>query len=163
MGRILVGVMGPGEGATEEETRAARELGAEVAREGWVLVTGGRGAGVMEAASRGAREAGGLTVGILPTADEAGASEFVDIAVLTGMGEARNQINVLTSRVVFACGAGAGTASEIALALKAGRPVILLCATDEARAFFRSLGGEAVGFADTPRDAVEIARRLLRG
>ena len=136
MGRTIVGVMGPGGGATEDEVRAAHELGALVAAEGWVLLTGGRASGVMEAASRGAREAGGLTVGILPSADAEDASEFVDVAVVTGMGQARNQINVLTSRVVISCGAGAGTASEIALALKARKPVILLRATDEARAFF---------------------------
>ena len=162
MSRTIVGVMGPGEGATEDDVRAARELGALVAGEGWVLVTGGRACGVMEAASRGAREAGGLTVGILPSEDAGDASEFVDLAVVTGMGQARNQINVLTSRVVISCGAGAGTASEIALALKARKPVILLCATAEARAFFASLGGEAVHLAGSPREAVEIARTMIR-
>lgn len=154
MRKTVVGVMGPGEGATRDDVRVARELGALVAAEGWVLVTGGRARGVMEAASRGAREAGGLTVGILPGEDAADASEFVDLAVVTGMGQARNQINVLTSRVVFACGAGAGTASEIALALKARRPVILLRAAEEARAFFASLGPGAVHFADGPKEAV---------
>ena len=162
MGRTIVGVMGPGEGASERDVRAARELGALVARAGWVLLTGGRACGVMEAASRGAREAGGLTIGILPTEDARDAAEFVDLAVLTGMGQARNQINVLTSRVVISCGAGAGTASEIALAIKARRPVILLHATDKARAFFSSLGRGGVHFADSPREAVEIARALLR-
>lgn len=161
MAKTIVGVMGPGEGATEEDVRAARELGALIAREGWVLLTGGRASGVMEAASRGAREAGGLTVGVLPTEDARDASEFVDLAVVTGMGQARNQINVLTSRVVISCGTGAGTASEIALAIKAGRPVVLLCAGEEARAFFRALGGEAVRFAETPGEAVRIARGLL--
>jgi uncharacterized protein (TIGR00725 family) len=163
MGRTIVGVMGPGEGATEEETRAARELGALVAAEGWVLLTGGRACGVMEAASRGAREAGGMTIGILPAEDADGASEFVDLAVVTGMGQARNQINVLTSRVVISCGAGAGTASEIALALKAGRGVVLLRAGEEARAFFASLGRGRVLVAESPREAIEIARRLLGG
>jgi uncharacterized protein (TIGR00725 family) len=160
--KIVVGVMGPGGGAGAEATRAAYELGERVAREGWVLLTGGRAAGVMDAASRGARAAGGLTLGVLPGEDASDASPAVDVAVVTGMGQARNQINVLTSRVVFACGAGAGTASEIALALKARRPVVLLCATAEARAFFASLGGPAVHFADTPEAAVELAKRLLQ-
>jgi uncharacterized protein (TIGR00725 family) len=163
MGKIIVGVMGPGEGAGGEDVRAARELGALVAGEGWVLLTGGRASGVMEAASRGAREAGGLTIGILPSADAGDASEFVDLAVVTGMGQARNQINVLTSRVVISCGAGAGTASEIALALKARKPVILLRATDEARAFFASLGTDAVHFAADAREAVEIVKQLIGG
>ena len=161
MGMTLVGVMGPGDGAGEEVARAAFDLGGLIAREGWVLVTGGRRHGVMGAASRGAKSAGGLTVGILPARDDADASEHVDIPVLTGMGEARNNINVLTSRVVFACGMGAGTASEVALALKAGRRVIMLLAGAEARAFFARLGGDAVSFAESPAEAVEIARRAL--
>ncbi|MCA1817340.1 MAG: cytochrome [Acidobacteria bacterium] len=164
MGKTIIGVMGQGGGAREEDVRAAFELGTLIAQEGWVLLTGGRAAGVMDAASRGAKSAGGLTVGILPGETAAGASEALDIPIVTALGEARNNVNVLTSRVVVACGAaGAGTASEIALALKARKPVILLGATDEARAFFASLGGERVSFAGTPREAVEIVKRLVDG
>ena len=160
MAKTLIGVMGPG-AATEAERAAAFELGTLVAREGWVLVTGGRRAGVMEAACRGARSAGGLVVGILPGEDASGASDAVDISIVTGLGQARNNVNVLTSRVVIACGMGAGTASEVALAIRAGKPVVLLLAGDEARAFFRSLGGALVSVAETPREAVSLARRLL--
>ncbi|MDT7605288.1 MAG: hypothetical protein QOF61_3285 [Acidobacteriota bacterium] len=162
MARTIIGVMGRGEGASEEETRAAFELGALIAREGWALLTGGRSAGVMDAAARGAKSEGGLTLGVLPGETAAGASDALDIAILTGLGQARNNVNVLTSRVVFSCGVGAGTASEIALALKAKRSVILLCASVEARAFFQSLDADRVFVAETPREAVEIARRLLR-
>lgn len=161
MGKTVVGVMGPGEGATEEETRAARELGALVAREGWVLLTGGRASGVMEAASRGARGAGGLVVGILPSEDADDASEFVDLALATGLGQARNNVNVLTSRAVISCGMGAGTAAEVALALKARKRVVLLLAPAEARAFFKWLGGERVEFAETPAEAVRTVRGWL--
>jgi uncharacterized protein (TIGR00725 family) len=161
MSKIIVGVIGTGEGATVEATRTAFELGRLIAAEGWVLLTGGRSAGVMEAASRGARAGGGLTVGILPTADAAGASEFVDIPIATGMGQARNNINALSSRLLFACGMGAGTASEIALAFKARKRVILLC-TDEASAnFFKSLGQGDAFTADAPRAAIELAKNLL--
>jgi hypothetical protein len=163
MSKILVGVVGPGDGAGAEETAAAFELGRLVAREGWVLVSGGRDAGVMDAASRGAKEAGGLTVGILPTTDAQGVSEAVDIAILTGMGQARNNVNILSSRIVFACGMGAGTASEIALALKARKQVILLHAGDEAEAFFNSLGRERVHVAMSPHEALTIARRFIDG
>jgi uncharacterized protein (TIGR00725 family) len=161
LSRILVGVVGPGGGARDEDLAAAYEVGRLVAQAGWVLVTGGRAAGVMEAASRGAHEAGGLTVGILPGADASGASPFVHIPVVTGMGQARNNVNVLTARALVACGAGPGTASEVALAVKAGKPVVLLGAGPEAEAFFKSIGGERVFVADGPRAAVEIIERGL--
>lgn len=161
MGRILVGVLGPGGGARAEDLSAAYELGALVAREGWVLVTGGRAAGVMEAASRGAREAGGLTVGILPGEDTAGASPYVDVPVVTGLGQARNNVNVLSSRALVACGVGAGTASEIALAIKARKPVVLLNTGPEAEAFFKAIGGELVSVASDAGAAVETVKRVL--
>jgi uncharacterized protein (TIGR00725 family) len=157
--RILVGVLGPGGGARDADLAAAYELGRLFALEGWVLVTGGRAAGVMEAASRGAKEAGGLTVGILPGADAREASAFVDIPVVTGLGQARNNLNVLTSRAVVACGSGLGTTSEVALALKARKPVVLLHAGPEAESFFKSIGGDLVSVADSPREAVEIIRQ----
>src|SRR5262245_40619566 len=105
----MVGVMGPGEGASERDRESAYQLGRAVAQEGWAVITGGRNQGVMDSASRGAKEAGGLTIGILPSPDRGGMSAFVDVPVVTGMGEARNNINVLSSDVVFACGMGAGT------------------------------------------------------
>ncbi len=72
-------------------------------------------------------------------------------------------MNVLSSRVVISCGGGAGTASEIALAIKAEKDVILLSPTDEASDFFASLDKDRVSFAQTPREAVEIAKRLVKG
>lgn len=158
---IIVGVMGPGNQAGDDALLGAFQLGRLIALEGWVLLTGGRSAGVMDAASRGAKEAGGLTVGILPTSDVGSLSEAVDIPIITGLGQARNNINVLSSRVVFACGMGAGTASEVALTLKAGRPVILLYCTAEAEAFFKSLGGDDVFIATDPAEAVAVARKLI--
>jgi len=159
---VLIGVMGPG-GASAEDVAAARELGRLVALRGWALLTGGRAEGVMEAASRGAREAGGLTVGLLPGEDASQASEFVEVAIPTGLGQARNNLNVLSSRVVVACGMGAGTAAEVALALKAGKPVVLLRAGREAEAFFKSLGGAGVSIATSPAEAVEEVTRMLGG
>jgi uncharacterized protein (TIGR00725 family) len=152
---------------------AARRLGRLAAEAGWVVLTGGRPAGVMEAASAGAKSVpGSLTVGILPSGPEGPVSAAVDIAVFTGVGEARNAINVLSSDVVVACGVeGAGTASEVALALKLARPTILLAPSPEAAAFFRTIGGgELLHEAETPEAAIEviehrlgIARRHFRG
>jgi hypothetical protein len=124
--RLVIGVMGPA--ACDDETATlARAVGRGVAERGAVLLTGGR-SGVMEEASRGAREAGGLTVGILPgaTIAESPANPFVDVALPTGLGEARNWVNVCASDALIAIGGGFGTLSEIALALKARKPLVLL-------------------------------------
>jgi uncharacterized protein (TIGR00725 family) len=114
-----VAVIGPG----DEPTVAAAEVGRLIAERGAVLVCGGRG-GAMEAACRGAKEAGGLTVGILPGSDRSEANPFVDVVLPTGLGEARNALVVGAADVVIAIGGGYGTLSEIALALKAGKRVI---------------------------------------
>lgn len=163
MGRFVVGVMGPGANAAERDVRAAYELGRAIALEGWVLLTGGRAAGVMDAATRGAHDAGGLTVGVLPTEDESAATEHAELLILTGMGQARNNINVLSSSVVVACGMGAGTAAEVALAVKARKPVVLLNSGEEAAAFFKSLGGDRVSTADTPARALDLIKRIVSG
>jgi len=153
--------MGPGEGATDEETNLAYELGGLIAQEGWVLLTGGRRAGVMDAASRGAKAAQGTVVGILPGTDVTGMSAAVDIPIITGMQEARNNINVLSSRVLFFIGMNAGTASELALALKAGRPAILVHQPNDV---VRGFGAMAFGGLEAVADAasaMQAARRML--
>ena len=116
-----VAVVGASE-ATEELAEIARAVGAGLARRGAIVVTGGRG-GVMEAASRGAAEAGGIAVGILPGADRAEANEWVTVALPTGLGELRNGLVVRAADAVIAVGGAYGTLSEIALALRAGVPV----------------------------------------
>jgi hypothetical protein len=108
--------------ASGEQREQARAAGRRLAERGAVLVCGGRG-GVMEAACQGAKEAGGTTVGILPGADRREANPFVDIAVATGLGEARNVLVVRAADAVVAIGGEWGTLSEIAFALKTGKPV----------------------------------------
>jgi uncharacterized protein (TIGR00725 family) len=117
-----VAVVGPGQASREEEA-AAEAVGRELARRGAVLVCGGLG-GAMEAACRGAVEAGGVTVGILPGNDRREANPHVQVAVPTGLGEARNALVVRAADAVVAVGGAYGTLSEIALALKAGKPVV---------------------------------------
>ncbi len=153
--------MGPGAGASEADQQNAYELGKLIAQEGWVLLTGGRNAGVMDAASRGAKAANGLTVGILPGADDRGISSSVDIAIVTDMGNARNNINVLSSDVVIACGMGAGTASEVSLALKGNKKVILLTDNPESQRFFKRLSAENLFVAKTPVSVIEIVKKVL--
>ncbi len=122
MAHLLVAVIGAAH-CSAQEAAAAETVGRVLAEGGATLVCGGRG-GVMEAACRGAKAAGGLTVGVLPGDDPAGANLYVDVALATGLGEARNAIVACTARAVVAIGGRYGTLSEIAFALKHGVPVV---------------------------------------
>ncbi len=137
---VIVGIMGPGENATPEENEWAYALGAAVARKGWVVLTGGREFGVMEAALKGAADNGGLTIGILPSDNPTGSSRYARIKILTGMGSARNNINILSSHILVVIGMAAGTASEVALAIKAGKRIILYRPDELTLSFFRKIG-----------------------
>lgn len=153
--------MGPGLSAKEEDLQNAFQLGRLIAKKGWVLLTGGMASGVMDAASKGAKEAGGLVVGILPTENASHASEAVDIPIVSGMGSARNNINVLSSSAVIACGIGPGTASEIALAIKAGKKIALLNNMEESHAFFLKLARGSVLVAKSPEEAISLVEDIL--
>ncbi len=142
-------------GASKCDSRTAEiayQVGQLVAGKGAALFTGGLG-GVMEAASKGAREAGGLTVGILPGSSVKEANPYVDIPIATDMGHARNAVLVRSCHAVVAVSGEYGTLSEIALALKMGVPVV-------------TIGGwesiEGVQIAGSPEEAVEKAFEFLR-
>jgi uncharacterized protein (TIGR00725 family) len=115
-------VVGPGS-ASEAEEADAEEVGRLLGAAGATVVCGGLG-GVMAAACRGVRAGGGLSLGLLPGLRRDDANRWVDVAVPTGLGEGRNVLVVRSADVVVAVGGGHGTLSEIALALKAGTPVI---------------------------------------
>jgi uncharacterized protein (TIGR00725 family) len=155
-----VAVIGSSEAATEQ-LRNARRIGRLLAESGATVVTGGRG-GVMEAACQGACRAGGLTLGILPggSALESPPNPYVQVPVFTGMGEARNVIVVRTAGAVIAVGGGYGTLSEIGLALKAGRPVILLDSWGFTPAAPAPEWEALVHTAENPQHAVELAIAL---
>lgn len=148
--------MGPGESAGKEVCAFAEVTGAALAKAGFVVLSGGRAEGVMQAAMKGAARAGGLTVGILPGSDKKGMSEYVEIPVFTGIGHARNAVNVLSSEVVVAIGLGPGTSSEVSMAIKMKKPVILACMDEQDVQFFSRLG-EVVA-AGTPEDIVTFIR-----
>jgi uncharacterized protein (TIGR00725 family) len=159
MKRPIIGVMGGGR-ADERALAAAHRLGGLIAAQGWTLLNGGRAAGIMEASARGAKEQGGLTIGILPDDRPGGASQYIDIPILTGIGDARNYVNVLSSDVVVACVGKAGTLSEISLALKNRRRVVLL--DFDIGAVFDSYKEEGLLFeATTPEEAIEQIKQLL--
>jgi uncharacterized protein (TIGR00725 family) len=143
---MFIGVIG-GSSADEETCRLAEEVGREIGRRGHVLVCGGL-TGVMEAAARGASREGGLTVGILPTGKRADANDYIDVAVATDMGHARNAIIANTADVLIAVGGSYGTLSEISFGLKLGKRVVGLKSWDF---------DEKIVKASDPADAVEKA------
>ncbi len=153
---VPVSVVGAGS-ASREEKAAAREVGRLIAEEGLTLVCGGRG-GVMEAACRGAREAGGLTIGILPGSTRERRNPYVDIPVVTGLGDARNVIVAMTGQAVIAVGGSLGTLAEVACALAHNVPVI---GTDPWDLEVGRLPGMNVFEAKTPAEAIEKLRELL--
>lgn len=135
--------MGPGE-AGPEVVVAAEAVGRELAARGAVVVCGGLG-GAMEAACRGAKQAGGTTVGLLPGLDRRDANPYVDVAVPTGLGEARNALVVRTADALVAVGGGYGTLSEIGLALRTGKRVVGL----------RTWEIDGIEAVSSPEEAVE--------
>ena len=149
----MIGVMGAGR-CDEEIDRLAEEVGRRIAERGAVLLCGGRN-GVMEAAARGAHQAGGLTIGVMPGAgaDVSRPNEHIDVALFTGIGDARNYVNVCSSDAVIAISGSWGTLSEIALAKKIGRPVVLL------RSW--KLDVDDLPRAETAAEAVELAFRAI--
>lgn len=154
---MMIAVIG-GEETTAAEGALAYETGGEIGRRGHVLVCGGRG-GAMREACRGAREAGGHTIGILPGDDSSQANEFVEFSIVTGMGHARNAIVARTADALIAIGGRYGTLSEIAFALILGKPVAALSSWD-----LRLPSGEAapVVVCNGAREAVDTCEQAVR-
>jgi uncharacterized protein (TIGR00725 family) len=154
---IHVAVSGGGE-ADAADCRLAEDVGRELALRGAVVVTGGLG-GAMEAACRGAKRAGGTTIGILPSNDRAEANAWVDVAVPTGLGEGRNALVVRAADAVIAVAGGFGTLSEIALALRLGKPVVGLGTWELAR---EGRPVPAVAVAAGAAEAADLAVAMVR-
>ena len=146
--RHVIGIMGPGEDARDSDKKVAYKIGKLISRLDYMLLTGGRNSGVMEAAMCGAKEHSGLTIGILPGNNTDDMSRYVDIPIITGLGNARNVINILSSKIVVVVGEGAGTISEVALALKSQKPVIWLNYSKEAYSLFKRLENTSLFFID---------------
>lgn len=153
--------MGPGENATPEENDMAYDLGKAIAQEGWITLTGGRSFGVMDASMKGASEVGGLTIGILPGDNDKTSSENAQIKIITSMGSGRNYISVLTSHLVVVLGMAAGTASEVALALKSRKKVILLNQDEITIRFFKNLGSYNVLVSKTVDETIHHIKDYL--
>jgi uncharacterized protein (TIGR00725 family) len=157
-GPPYVAVVGPND-ATQKELDEAEAIGAGLARAGAVLVCGGLG-GVMHAAARGCEGAGGVAVGILPGDDRDPGSPHLTVAISTGMGETRNAVIVRTSDAVIAISGEFGTLSEVAFALKLGKPVVGLGTWELSK---RGRPVEAIHRVETPEEAVaEVLRAVKR-
>jgi len=148
--RKIVGVLG---GATCNENiyNKAFEIGKLIAKENYILICGGR-SGVMEAAAKGAKSENGLTIGILPTNSPGDANPYIDIPVVTGIGEARNVIIVKTADILIAINGAYGTLSEIAFGSKLGKKIIGIETWDV----------PGIMNADTPEDAIDLVNKILR-
>jgi len=142
-----IGVIGGNKGS-QKDYKAAWELGRLIAENGWILVCGGR-AGVMESACKGAKEKGGLTVGLLPGSDTQEANQYVAIALPTGLGNARNVLVVRASDCLVAIDGKHGTLSEVAFALAEGKKVYGINTWDI----------EGIEKVRSPQDAVERIKR----
>jgi len=150
--RRVIGVIG-GQQPPPEALPAAESVGRLIAEAGAVLLCGGL-TGVMEAACRGAKSAGGLTVGVLPGGDPSEANPYVDVAIVTAMGTARNVIVVRTADALIAIDGSYGTLSEMAHALEQGKRIVSLGAWDLVRA---GVEPSRVLPAETPEVAVRLA------
>ncbi len=149
-GRLIVGVVGGGS-CSKRLKRIAEQVGEGIATRGAYLICGGKG-GIMEAACKGAKKAGGTTIGLLPGSNRSEANRWVDIPIATGLGQARNLIIVKSSQAIISIDGKFGTLSEVAFALKGGVPVVGL----ESWAV-----SEQIVMAKTPEAAIEKAFELI--
>ena len=155
---MFIAVVG-GAQCSRDEAKLAEAVGLELAKRGAILICGGLG-GVMAAACKGARSAKGKTVGILPGNAREEANSYVDIPIVTGMGEARNVIVVNTAQAVIAIGGKFGTLSEIACALRNNIPVIGLTTWALSK---KGRPVKAIIAAQNPKEAVEKAVAAIKG
>ncbi|MBN2015201.1 MAG: TIGR00725 family protein [Candidatus Altiarchaeota archaeon] len=162
--KTRIGVIGCDGDIPQNIQKISERIGGDIGRSGSLLICGGRG-GVMEAACSGAKKAGGITVGILPSSDKKDANPYVDVPITTGMGLARNALVVSCSDVIIAINGRSGTLSEIGLALSYRKPVIVVKGSgglaDSIEEKLNEMGiKEKLHTAEADR-AVQLALRLV--
>ena len=148
---FYIGVIGAGV-CPDITYNMARDVGFEIGKKGWTLICGGLG-GVMEGAAKGCTEAGGMTIGLLPGLNRDAANPYIRVPIPTGLGDGRNLLLVRASDILVAISGGHGTLSEIALALKAEKPVIGL-------ETWRNING--ITYATDYRDAIQNIDGILK-
>lgn len=146
----IVGVMGPGEAqATQDDLDCAFAVGKLVGQSGAALLCGGM-KGTMSESARGAKEVGGVTIGIGPTRDKADMNEYIDYPLLTSMHAGRNYMNIISSdMLVFVSVGSPGTLSELAYAIQMERPSIIIRGSDKLKAYIEEMEAENVIFVDS--------------
>ena len=147
----VIAVIGAGKCSKKLQDMAA-DVGRYIAENGGVIVCGGLG-GIMEGAARGAKEAGGATIGIIPTDNKADANEFIDYVIVTGLGQARNILVVNTADAIVALPGKYGTLTEMAFALNAGKPIVSVSAWNL---------GDEIRQVEDPIEAARIALEMAR-
>ncbi|MDD5094740.1 MAG: TIGR00725 family protein [Dehalococcoidia bacterium] len=153
---MVIGVIG-GSKCSRKAAKLAEEVGRELATQQATVICGGLG-GVMEAVCRGAKEAGGQTLGILPGNDRSDANPYVDIPIVTGMGEMRNVVIIKSAQALIAIDGEYGTLSEIGHALKRGVPVIGLNTWEISR---KGKADDSIIIAEDAKDAVQKALKAI--
>lgn len=148
---VRIGIIGAGT-CSKEVYKTAEKLGILIAERGDILICGGLG-GVMEAAAKGAKSNGGTTIGILPGFSAEDANPFIDIPIVTGLSHARNVIIVRSSDILIAVAGKYGTLSEIAIALKLGKPVIGIGSWDVSKDIFQT---------QYPEEAINLVDKLIK-
>ncbi|MCI9365555.1 MAG: cytochrome [Clostridia bacterium] len=151
----IIGIMGP-TNAIEDDLINAYQIGKYCAENNYITLTGGLKYGIMNEALKGAKENGGLTVGIMPTDDKSEYSKYVDIPIITTMKAGRNYIETLTSDIIVACGISAGTSSEISLAIKPKKKIILIGLDENTNNFYQNLAPNQVFIAKNYMEAIKI-------
>tara|TARA_B100000315_G_scaffold244481_1_gene269105 strand:- start:2997 stop:3473 length:477 start_codon:yes stop_codon:yes gene_type:complete len=148
---VRIGIIGAGT-CSKEVYQTAEKLGRLIAERGDTLICGGLG-GVMEAAAKGAKSNGGTTIGILPGFSVEDANPFIDIPIVTGLSHARNVIIVRSSDILIAVAGEYGTLSEIAIALKLGKPVIGICSWNISKDILQ---------ARSPEEAIRLVDKFIK-
>ena len=151
----IIGIMGPTD-AKEQDLINAYQIGKYCAENDYVTLTGGLKYGIMNEALKGAKDHNGQTIGIMPTDDRSKFSEYVDIPIITTMKAGRNYIEILTSDIIVACGISAGTSSEISLAIKPGKKIVLVGLQEEDNNFYKRLAPNQVYIAKDYMQAIEF-------
>ena len=158
----IIGVMGPGKKqASQKDIEDAYKIGKIVAGLDAVLLCGGM-SGVMEACAKGAQEAGGLTLGIGPTADKQDMNNYLDIPLLTGMHAGRNYMNVISSDVlVFVSVGSPGTLSELAFAIQVEKPSVVINGSEKLKEYIKEISGTQIIFVDTTNEIKQYLEKML--
>ncbi|NQV93375.1 LOG family protein [Candidatus Kaiserbacteria bacterium] len=159
--KITIGVMGSWS-ATDKENKNAETLGKLIANKGWVTLSGGEPGGVMQAVSKGAKEADGWVVGILPQTSDKPYSEYLDVAIFTNASAGRNYFNILSSDVVIiASKLSAGTLMEATTALRLKKPIVVLNNNKKDQELLKDRGKKLVSIAKSPEDVIRLCEKFL--